>query len=92
VTTTRSGPSTDRISAPAPEANGVDGGEMQCLGRALFASGDGLCDEAATDQRTLPNHALDCVDHKHGPNHKLDQITVDHPISITSGSGSYSDG
>lgn len=43
----------------------------------------------ARTQRTLPNQALDCVDHKHGPNRKLDQIPVENPVSITGGSGSY---
>ena len=33
--------------------------------------------------------SLDCVDHKHRPNRKLDQIPVDNPVSITGGSGSY---
>ena len=45
----------------------------------------------ARTQRTLPNQALDCVDHKHGPNRKLDQIPVENPVSITGGSGSYPD-
>jgi hypothetical protein len=40
---------------------------------------------------SLPNQALDCVDHKHGPNRKLDHIPVDNPVSITGGSGSYPD-
>lgn len=26
---------------------------------------------------TLPNHTLNCVDHKHGPDRKLDHITVE---------------
>ena len=43
----------------------------------------------ARTQRTLPDQALDCVDHKHGPNRKLDQIPVENPVSITGGSGSY---
>ena len=41
--------------------------------------------------RTLENQALDCIDHKHGPNRKLDQIPVENPVSITGGSGSYPD-
>ena len=45
----------------------------------------------ARTQRALPNQALDCVDHKHGPNRKLDQIPVENPVSITGGSGSYPD-
>ena len=45
----------------------------------------------ARTQPTLPNQALDCVDHKHGPNRKLDQIPVENPVSITGGSGSYPD-
>jgi len=45
----------------------------------------------ARTQRTLPNQALDCVDHKHGPNRKLYQIPVENPVSITGGSGPYPD-
>ena len=56
-----------------------------------FRLGMGCSTRAATDQRTLPNQAFDCVDHKHGPNRKLDQIAVDNPVSITGGSGSYPD-
>ena len=42
-------------------------------------------------QRTLPNEAVDCVDHKQGPNRELDQIPVENPVSITGGSGTYPD-
>jgi hypothetical protein len=45
----------------------------------------------ARTQRALPNQALDCVDHKHGPDRKLDQIPVENPVSITGGSGSNPD-
>src|SRR5580765_6998188 len=36
-----------------------------------------------------PNQAFDCVDHKHRPTRKLDEIPVDNPVSITGGRGSY---
>ena len=65
------------------------------LGRRTYLvawrRGMGCSMRAASDQRTLPNQAFDCVDHKHGPNRKLDQIPVENPVSITGGSGSYPD-
>ena len=39
----------------------------------------------------LVNQALDCVDHEQGSNRKLDQISIDHPVSITGRSAAYPD-
>jgi hypothetical protein len=40
-------------------------------------------------ERPAANRALDCVDHEHGPDRKLDRIPVENPVSIAGGSGSY---
>src|SRR3954471_13411217 len=39
----------------------------------------------------LMNQAVDRVDHEHGPNRKLHDIAIDHPISIANRSAAYPD-
>jgi hypothetical protein len=91
-------PADHGVGGPASPGHGCQGVNAG----AGMSGGRVLCDvgltpstyaawppDSSSTQRTLPNQALDCVDHQQGPYRKLDQISVENPVSITGGSGAY---